>query len=109
MGTRALHSASANPIHVLSVAERRGVAGGDLVLVHLRVLLPVDGGEGIVDTQLSFVLDSIESVEAPDAQTVVVKYSSADCTALNYAGALAPVPSRRRRASRSTDSRDRLT
>ncbi|NWG16582.1 MAG: hypothetical protein HXY41_08105 [Chloroflexi bacterium] len=53
----------------------------------------VAGGEGIVDTPLTYVLDSIESVEAPDAFTVVVKYTSADCTALNYAGALAPVPS----------------
>ncbi|GIL12298.1 MAG: ABC transporter substrate-binding protein [Chloroflexota bacterium] len=53
----------------------------------------VAGGEGIVDTPLTYVLDSIESVEAPDAQTVVVKFTSADCTALNYAGALYPVPS----------------
>ncbi len=51
------------------------------------------GGEGIVDTPLTYVLDSIESVEAPDPQTVVVKFTSADCTALNYAGVLYPVPS----------------
>lgn len=48
--------------------------------------------EGIVDSPLSFLVDSIESVEAPDPTTVVVTMKSPDCNALNSIGSLAPVP-----------------
>jgi peptide/nickel transport system substrate-binding protein len=48
---------------------------------------------GVVETDLVFLLDIIASVEAPDATTLVVTFKSADCTALNNAGALYPVPS----------------
>ncbi|MBZ0279689.1 MAG: hypothetical protein K8L97_03035 [Anaerolineae bacterium] len=48
---------------------------------------------GVVDTPSVYLLDVIESVEAPDATTVVVKFGTADCTALNNAGVLQPVPS----------------
>jgi peptide/nickel transport system substrate-binding protein len=56
------------------------------------------GAEGIVDTPLAFVIDptgetGILSVEAPDANTVVVTFASAECTALNNAGVLYPAPS----------------
>lgn len=56
------------------------------------------GAEGIVDTPLSFVIDptgetGILSVEAPDDYTVVVTFATAECTALNNAGVLSPVPS----------------
>jgi peptide/nickel transport system substrate-binding protein len=51
------------------------------------------GTENIVDTPLTFLVDSIVSVEAPDEYTVVVTYTSAECTALSYAGSLYPVPS----------------
>ncbi len=51
------------------------------------------GTENIVDTPLTFLVDSIVSVEAPDANTIVVTYSTAECTALSYAGSLYPVPS----------------
>jgi peptide/nickel transport system substrate-binding protein len=50
-------------------------------------------GAGIVDSPLSFLLDSIADVQAPDDFTVVVTMTSAECTALNRIGSLAPVPS----------------
>jgi peptide/nickel transport system substrate-binding protein len=46
-----------------------------------------------IDTQLVFLLDIIEKVEAPDATTLVVSFKDAACTALNNAGILYPVPS----------------
>jgi peptide/nickel transport system substrate-binding protein len=49
---------------------------------------------GVVDTQLVFLLDIIEKVEAPDANTIVVTFKNAgECTALNNAGSLEVVPS----------------
>jgi peptide/nickel transport system substrate-binding protein len=48
---------------------------------------------GVVETQSVYILDSISDVTAPDAHTVVVTFKTADCTALNYAGSLAPLPS----------------
>lgn len=48
---------------------------------------------GVVETDLVFILDSIANVEAPDPNTVVVTFNSPDCTALNNAGVLYPVPS----------------
>jgi peptide/nickel transport system substrate-binding protein len=56
------------------------------------------GAEGAVDTLLSFVIDpsgetGILNVEAPDENTVVVTFATAECTALNNAGVLYPVPS----------------
>jgi peptide/nickel transport system substrate-binding protein len=55
------------------------------------------GAEGVVDTPLAFVIDptgetGILSVEAPDENTVVVTFASAECTALNNAGVLYPAP-----------------
>jgi len=49
--------------------------------------------QGIVDSPLSYLVDSIADVQAPDATTVVVTMKNADCTALNNIGALYPVPS----------------
>ncbi|HEX2906415.1 MAG TPA: ABC transporter substrate-binding protein [Phototrophicaceae bacterium] len=51
------------------------------------------GAEGIVDTSWSFVVDSIESVEAPDDYTVVATMKENNCAALNNIGVLNPVPS----------------
>jgi peptide/nickel transport system substrate-binding protein len=48
---------------------------------------------GVVDTPLGYVLDVIESVDAPDPQTVVVNFHAADCTAINNAGFVPVVPS----------------
>jgi peptide/nickel transport system substrate-binding protein len=48
---------------------------------------------GVVDTPQVFLLDLIENVEAPDPTTLVVTFKTADCTALNNAGVLVPVPS----------------
>jgi len=48
---------------------------------------------GVVDTPLVYVLDIIDNVEAPDATTLVVTFKNSDCTALNNAGLLYPVPS----------------
>lgn len=53
--------------------------------------------EGIVDSPRNYVIDpsgesGILSVEAIDDYTVEVTYATAECTALGYAGALAPVP-----------------
>lgn len=47
---------------------------------------------GEVDTPLSFELDIIDSIEAPDDYTLVVNFKNADCTALNNAS-LPVVPS----------------
>jgi|FLYN01.1.fsa_nt_gi peptide/nickel transport system substrate-binding protein len=47
---------------------------------------------GVVDTPLGYVLDVIESVEAPDPYTVVVNFHAADCTAINNAGFVPIVP-----------------
>lgn len=46
-----------------------------------------------VETPLAFLTDSIASVEAPDAQTLVVTFTSADCTALSNASSIYPLPS----------------
>lgn len=56
------------------------------------------GSEGLVDTSLSFVIDptgasGILDVTAPDANTVVVTFATAECTALGNVGVLYPVPS----------------
>ncbi|MFN8527109.1 MAG: ABC transporter substrate-binding protein [Anaerolineae bacterium] len=56
------------------------------------------GAEGLVDTPLSFVIDpsgasGILDVQAPDESTIVVTFANAECTALNNAGVLVPVPS----------------
>lgn len=48
---------------------------------------------GEVNTVQVFLLDIIDKVEAPDANTVVVTFKNADCTALNNAGSLTVVPS----------------
>ncbi len=48
---------------------------------------------GVVDTPLGYVLDIIESVEAPDPYTVVVNFHAADCTAINNVGFVPVVPS----------------
>lgn len=48
---------------------------------------------GEIDTPLASALISIESVEAPDAQTVVITYTNPTCTALNVAANILPVPS----------------
>lgn len=48
---------------------------------------------GVVDTPLVYLLDIIENVEAPDANTIVVTFKNpGECTALNNAGALEVVP-----------------
>ena len=52
----------------------------------------VAGGEGVVDTQLVYLLDIIDNVEAPDATTLVVTFKVADCTALG-SSSLPVVPS----------------
>lgn len=54
--------------------------------------------QGVVDSQLSFLIDpsgetGILNVEAPDANTVVVTFATAECTALGNAASLVPVPS----------------
>ncbi|RMG77958.1 MAG: hypothetical protein D6711_00370 [Chloroflexi bacterium] len=41
----------------------------------------------------AWLTDVISSVEAPDDYTLVVTFPDPQCTALNYAGGLAPVPS----------------
>lgn len=56
------------------------------------------GSQGIVDTQLSYVIDpsgesGILDVTAPDEHTVVVTMASPECTSLSNAGVLVPVPS----------------
>jgi peptide/nickel transport system substrate-binding protein len=66
------------------------VTSADVVYTWNAILA---GTENIVDTPLTFLVDSIASVEAPDANTVVVTFTTAECTALNYAASLAPVPS----------------
>ncbi len=47
---------------------------------------------GVVDTPLGYLLDVIESVEAPAPQTVVVTFKGADCAAIFNAGYINPVP-----------------
>lgn len=49
-------------------------------------------GSPAVDTPLVYLLDIIESVEAPDATTVVITFKNADCTALG-SSSLPVVPS----------------
>jgi peptide/nickel transport system substrate-binding protein len=54
--------------------------------------------EGVVDSQLAFLIDptgetGILDVQAPDAYTVTVTFASAECTALGNAASLYPVPS----------------
>lgn len=51
----------------------------------------VNSGE--TNTALTYVLETIESVETPDPYTVVIKVKSADCSALNNINALQLVPS----------------
>lgn len=48
---------------------------------------------GEADTPLGYVLDIIESVEAPDPQTVVVNFFQADCAAVFNVGYVPMVPS----------------
>lgn len=47
---------------------------------------------GEIDHNLFEVLDLIESVEAPDPQTLVITFTEADCFALNTANGIPPVP-----------------
>ena len=54
--------------------------------------------QGIVDSQLSFLIDptgasGILDVTAPDDNTVVVTFANAECTAIGNAASLYPVPS----------------
>jgi peptide/nickel transport system substrate-binding protein len=54
-------------------------------------------GKGTVDSPLAYVLaapgqSGITDVQAPDANTVVVTFSSSECTALGEASALIPAP-----------------
>ncbi|MCA0452979.1 MAG: ABC transporter substrate-binding protein [Chloroflexi bacterium] len=47
---------------------------------------------GVVDTQEVFYLDVIDSVEKVDDYTFKVTFKNIDCTALNTAGGLVPMP-----------------
>jgi peptide/nickel transport system substrate-binding protein len=47
---------------------------------------------GVVDTPLGYVLDVIESVDAPDPYTVVVHFHAVDCVAIQNVGYVIPVP-----------------
>jgi peptide/nickel transport system substrate-binding protein len=47
---------------------------------------------GVVDTPLGFIMDTISDVQAPDAHTVVVTFSSPECTALLNASFVPVVP-----------------
>lgn len=48
---------------------------------------------GETDSSLGYVLDVIQSVEAPDDTTLVITAHQPDCTLLNNAGYITPVPS----------------
>lgn len=66
------------------------------VLYSWRAILA--GAEGLIDVPGSYVYDptgetGIVNVEAPDDYTVVMEFATAECTALNYAGSVVPVPS----------------
>ncbi len=55
------------------------------------------GAAGTIDVPASYVYDpaggtGILDVQAPDEYTLVVTFASPECTALNYAGSLVPVP-----------------
>jgi peptide/nickel transport system substrate-binding protein len=55
------------------------------------------GAAGTIEVPASYVIDQtgatgIKDVTAPDDHTVVVTFNSAECTALNYAAALVPLP-----------------
>lgn len=55
------------------------------------------GAAGTIDVPASYVIDpsgatGILDVTAPDDYTLVVKFANAECTALNYAGSIVPVP-----------------
>ncbi len=55
------------------------------------------GAAGTIDVPAAYVIDptgasGILDVTAPDDYTVVVTFANAECTALNYAGSLVPVP-----------------
>lgn len=55
------------------------------------------GAEGLIDVPASYVIDptgatGILDVTAPDENTIVVTFATAECTALNYAGSIVPVP-----------------
>lgn len=47
---------------------------------------------GATDTQEVYLLDIIDSIEAPDDTTLKVTYKNVDCTALASAGVLLPMP-----------------
>ncbi len=47
---------------------------------------------GVVDTQEVSLLDVIDSITAPDDNTLVVTYKNVDCTALGSFGNLLPMP-----------------
>jgi peptide/nickel transport system substrate-binding protein len=48
---------------------------------------------GATSSPLGYVLDTVQSVEAPDPQTLVITTAGPDCTVLNYASAIPFVPS----------------
>ncbi|MBL8163313.1 MAG: hypothetical protein JNJ61_15105 [Anaerolineae bacterium] len=48
---------------------------------------------GVVDTPLVYLVDLIESVEAPDATTIVVKFTDVGCTNLASAAVIPVLPS----------------
>ncbi|HUN07032.1 MAG TPA: ABC transporter substrate-binding protein [Aggregatilineales bacterium] len=48
---------------------------------------------GVVETSLSYQVDLIDSVTAPDANTIVVTFKAAACTNLTEASYWSPVPS----------------
>jgi peptide/nickel transport system substrate-binding protein len=56
------------------------------------------GAEGLIDVPASYVVDpsgatGILDVQAPDDHTIVMTFATAECTALNYAASVVPVPS----------------
>lgn len=78
----------------MSWSDGTPITAGDVIYTWTAIQA---GAEGIVDTPLSFVIDptgetGILSVEAPDDNTVVVTFASAECTALGNAGVLYPAP-----------------
>jgi peptide/nickel transport system substrate-binding protein len=48
---------------------------------------------GQIDTPLASAVVTVESVEAPDPQTVVITFVAPTCTAINVASSIPPIPS----------------
>lgn len=56
-----------------------------------------EGAKGTIDVQSSYIIDptgqtGVLDVTAPDDYTVQIKFATAECTALGYAGSIYPIP-----------------